>query len=269
MFNTIDYQIIWDDERFFKWFEYRPYDTDYVKYAEHSPHLVATAHKIEDVFYAFANARSYFLNAGSDNYGELYDNDDVSKRFGKAQFINSAILEYSICLDLSWQVIWANIQPSSLENLAKLKYIEMEKLCNRESLKTMLNQAISLGGLNSEHAKALKKIMEDFDDSEEVKQLRQIYNTLKHRGTFMYEGLGEDDGQMKVRVNGKGIKVLSRKTYSFSELENMLYNYHNSFVDYFEKIIKVTMPKDFDKKTVNAEDYFNMIIKLKSIQDAM
>ena len=50
----------------------------------------------------------------------------------------------------------------------------------------MFDQAISLGGLDSEKAKVLKSIFEDFDDSEEVKRLREIYNALKHRGTFMY-----------------------------------------------------------------------------------
>ena len=267
MFNTIDYEIILKDETFQDWFKYRPYDVDYVKYAEQEPHIVATAHKIEDVYYAFANARTYFLNAGSDDYGELYDGDEISSRFGKAQFINSAILEYALCLDLSWQVIWANIQPSSLEYLATLQYKEMEALCNRENLKTMFDQAISLGGLDSEKAKVLKSIFEDFDDSEEVKRLREIYNALKHRGTFMYEGLGEERETMVVKVNGKDIKKLSRKTYSFAELESILLDYHTLFIDYFEKIIKTTMPDDFDVKTVNAADYFHVILKLKQAQD--
>lgn len=267
MFNTIDYEMIWKDERFQDWYNYRPFDVDYAKYAEHDPHIVATAHKIEDVYYAFANARSYFLNAGSDNYGELYDDNEVSMKFGKAQFINSAILEYALCLDLSWQVIWANIQPSSLEYLATMQYKDMEALCNRDNVKIMLDQSISLGGLDAERAKELKQIMEKFDNSDEVIKLREIYNALKHRGTFMYEGLGEDSGTMKIKVNGKDVKILSRKTYSFEELESILFDYHTLFIDYFQRIIDATMPDDFDVKTVNAADYFHVILRIKNAQE--
>lgn len=45
-----------------------------------------------------------------------------------------AIMEYNTCRDLCLQVVWAYIQPSSLESLAQNLYRNTEKECNSEAV---------------------------------------------------------------------------------------------------------------------------------------
>ena len=85
------------------------------------------------------------MDAGVENFGYISSNDEFSKKYAKSHFLTYAVLEYSICLDVSWQVVWAYIQPSSLEYLMKNEYKEMEKECTRESVHSQLNCIISQG----------------------------------------------------------------------------------------------------------------------------
>ena len=136
--SYMDYNKIAKDETFFSWHEYAPSDIHYVLFSESAPYLIATGHKIDDVFYCFANARVSFLHSFSDNFGDISDNDDLSKLYAKTHFLTNALMEYAICLDISWQVVWAFIQPSSFDYLIHQKYKEMEKECTRESVHCQL-----------------------------------------------------------------------------------------------------------------------------------
>ena len=59
--------------------------------------------------------------ANSENFGDLSGPNEISRLYTKTHFLTNALLEYAICLDISWQVVWAYIQPSSLEYLMKQK----------------------------------------------------------------------------------------------------------------------------------------------------
>jgi len=118
-------------------------DAQYVRYADSDPSIVAAGHKIEDVFYAFANARASFIDADSEDFGDISGPDDISRLYAKTHFLTYALMEYAICLDISWQVIWAFIQPASFDYLVHQKYKEMEKECTSENVHLQLNCAMS------------------------------------------------------------------------------------------------------------------------------
>lgn len=261
----MDYEIIRNDNDFHEWHSYAPIDSQYVKYSSSEPSIIAAGHKIEDVYYCFANARASFMNAGLDNYGDICGDNDISKKYTKSHFLTVSLLEYAICLDISWQVIWAYTQPSSFEYLINQKYKEMEKECTSESVHTQLNCIISQNGVGIVQAQKLKQILTDFENDSCVKKLRSIYNGLKHQGTIHFQGLGEQLNSMMMSVENKTIPTLGRKSYTLEEIENLLFEYHFKFKEYFNSIIQEIMPPDYKDGKVSFVDYVNTILNMNSV----
>lgn len=264
----MDYQKIWDDESFFDWHGYAPTDFQYVKYADTEPSLIAAGHKIEDVFYSFANARASFVDADAENFGDISDDDALSRLYAKTHFLTYALIEYSICLDISWQVIWAYIQPASFDYLVHQKYKEMEKECTSENVHIQLNCVLSQRGAGYTQAAKIRTLLTDFESDSEVKKMRQLYNSIKHQGMIHFDGLGAKNDTMLTSVNGRKIPVLSRKTYTVEELEELLYSYHFKFEQYFNALIDEIMPKDYKESEVPLVDYLNMLLKMNRSLDS-
>lgn len=258
----MNYEKLREDNDFHKWHNYAPLDIQYAKYAETNPSILAAGFKIQDVYYAYANARASFMYANSKNFGDIAGENDISRLYAKTHFLTNAILEYAITLDLSWQVIWAYIQPASLEYLMKQNYLEMEKHCNRESLLAQLDCAISQHGYGLTQANTLKQIMKSFDDDDNVQKLRSIYNKIKHQGTVYFKGLGENYKTLMFSINGKTPPVLYRVEYTIEEIEDILFKYHFNFATYFEKIINVIIPNDYLSNKMGFIDFFNATNKM-------
>lgn len=263
----MDYSKIIADESFFEWHGYAPMDAQYVRYADSDPSIVAAGHKIEDVFYAFANARASFIDADSEDFGDISGPDDLSRLYAKTHFLTYALMEYSICLDISWQVIWAFIQPSSFDYLVHQKYKEMEKECTSENVHLQLNCAISQGGLGVVIAEKIRHLLTDFENDEDVLNLRSLYNSIKHHGMIHFEGLGAKNDTMFVSLNGRSTPVLSRKSYKIEDLEELLYSYHFKFESFFNSLIAEIMPEDYKETKVQFIDYLNTLLKMNHSLD--
>lgn len=259
------YELIRKDLSFQEWREYTPLDTQYIRYADSNPGVVAAGHKIEDVYYCFSNARCSFMNAGASNFGDIAADTELSKKYTKAHFLIQAVLEYSICLDLSWQVIWAYIQPASFEYLVKRDYILMEKECTRENVHNQLNCAISQHGMGGRKASKLKELLIQFDDDSDVTKLRGIYNMMKHHGTIHFDDLHMQMDSLLIEIDGRSIPTLSRKVYTFEEVETVLFEYHQKFVKYFNSIIDEIMPDDFQQTTIGLKEYLSTALRMDSL----
>lgn len=248
---------------FQKWSKYEPIDSEYVKYAESEPSVISAAHKIGDVYHAFANARHSFMCAGYENYGDLCGSDEISRTYIKTHFLLHALMEYAICLDLSWQVIWAYVQPASFEFLLNDGHKQMEKVCDRDNLHEQLDCAISQKNIKAEK---LKQIMDDFDKDEDVNKLRTIYNSLKHRGIIHFEELGGNFKTMMSQAGEKKIRILSRTEYKIEEIENLLVTYHKKFQEYFNNLIEEIIPEDYLDRKVKFIDFLNVSLKMSRVQ---
>lgn len=260
----MNYEDLTNDTAFLQWHKYEPMDIQYVRYAKTNPSVLASGHKINDVCYSFANARQSFRSAYYENYGDLSGNDEISKLYTKTHFLLNAVSEYALCLDLSWQVIWAYIQPASFEYLLNFKHQEMENECNRDNLCVQLNCAISQNVIKAEK---LKAIMKDFDDDGDVMALRKLNNSIKHHGTIHFDGLGANFSEMMCSINGKSAKILSRKTYTIEEIEKLLFTYHIKFQSYFNSIINEIMPNDYFETKVSFTDYFDVLQDMNDVQN--
>lgn len=263
----MNYEELREYNAFHKWGDYAPLDVQYARYAETNPSIIAAGFKIQDVYYAYANARDTFMHANSKNFGDISDESEFSRLCTKTHFLTNAILEYAITLDLSWQVVWAYIQPASLEYLMKRNYLEMEKHCNRESLLAQLDCVISQHGYGLSQANALRQIMKEFDDDNDVKNLRSIYNKIKHQGTICFKGIGENYKTLMFSINGKTPPVLYRPEYTIEKIEDILFKYHFKFAAYFDKIISEIIPDDYLNKKMGFIDCLNAINKMQNSCD--
>lgn len=248
---------ILEDNRFHDWHNYEPQEVQYAKYAQKDPSVIAAGHKIVDVYYAYANARASFIFSNSDDFGDIAGDSEISRLYAKTHFLLNAILEYAITLDLSWQVIWAYTQPSSLNYLMERKYTEMEKNCDRESLHSQLKCIIAQPGKESNKASDLLNIMDDFDNNQDVVNLRKLYNKIKHQGTIHFSGLGNNDKNMMFSINGNSPSMLYREEHTIDEIEELLFNYHFKFYEYFEEIINQIIPKEYLENKMDLIDFLN------------
>lgn len=258
----IDFDFIRKDERFLEWSKYAPGDFQYVKYAEKNPSLIAAGYKITDVYFAFVNARASFMFSDSKSFGDLSTDDPVTVLFTRIHLLTNAIIEYAITLDLSWQVLWAYIFPSSLEKLVNLNTTEMEKYCDRDSLLAQIECAISQHGYGCTQAIRLKEMMKEFDNDEDILKLREIYNRIKHRGAINIENLWPNKKVLLSPSSRRNISILNRPDYSKEQIEEILFSYHNKFTTYFNKIIAEIMPADYTNNRMDGLRFFDSLNRL-------
>ncbi len=260
----VTYKEVSNEGKYHEWHNYEPHDIQYMRYAEENPSAVAAGFKIGDVYKVFAFAKASLMFSMEEDYGDLAAKDsEISKLTVKYMFVQNAISQYAICEDLSWQVVWAYIQPSDIEYLMNDEFQKMEKTCDRDNLLAQLDCGISQKVLA---AQKLKDIVTKFDNDEEVMKFRTLNNYLKHRGTLHIEGLGEQDKALMGCVNGQFIGMLSRKSYTLNELQETIWVFHKKFEEYFNEIIEVIMPEDFCNNKIDAISGLNALLKMASVQ---
>ena len=262
----MDYELLRKDTAFQDWYKYAPLDAQYLRYSSTQPSVIAAGHKIEDVYNAFADATAWFTFADSKDFGEISAKDDFSMLYTKTHFLTSALLEYAICLDISWQVIWAYIQPISLEYLMHQQYKKMEKECDRKKVLKQLDCIISQHGHGFSHAQKLKDIMVEFDNDEDTLKLRKIYNGIKHQGLIHFNELGGNFTHLRIKINNKIPPMLHSESYDVEEVEDLLFSYHKKFQAYMNRLISKIIP---DGYLDNCLDLKDVIKEAKKINNAL
>lgn len=260
----MDYTMLAQDNDFQKWFKYQPLDAQIVRYAKDRPSVIAAGQKIMDVYNAFANAKQSFRAAGYDDYGDLCGNNEISKLYTRYHFLMCAIMEYNTCRDLCLQVIWAYIQPVSLEGLVQNQYRDIEGECNSKKVHKRLKKLIKEGRSDLE---PLKKLLTEFETDKSIKAVQNLCNYIKHRGTVHFEGLGDNLDTMLLTVNGQVVRTLGRPSYTFEEIENVLWNYHKDFQRYFNWIVDMIIPEGYMDNRISLEDYINTLLEMIKLQN--
>lgn len=236
------------------WGKYEPEETRYAKYAETNPSLISTGHKIIDVYDTFTRARGMLLYSFGDDYGDLAFRNDINYLYARSQMIIASLLEYAICLDLSWQVIWAYFQPSSLKYLLENNYEEMEKNCTSEVVHSQLNCVTGMHGMGEDISRKVNDLLTGFENDEKTIKLRNMYNYIKHRGTLHIEGLGDNESTMNYTINGKTIPKLSRNSASVVDLQKLLFDYDDLFSNYFSSLISLLIPVEYEETKCSLQD---------------
>lgn len=249
------------------WGSYDPNIVRFAKFYKEDPSQIAAGRKVVDTYHAFSTGKASLYFSFEDNFGDLAkDEDATSKLFVKSLFVRDAILHFGLCLDLSWQAVWAYIHPSSVEDLLKDNFIKFEKDCDRDSLLTQLDCCLSQGSMK---AQMLKSIVKDFDNDETTTKLRELYNYMKHRGDFIVEGLGDNPKNQAFSIQGETLPSLSRREYNIDELQILAFNYAISFMNYFQKVVDVIISEKYRDNNCALVDVINAQLEMKKIYDSI
>ncbi|NMD72433.1 hypothetical protein HHO41_19365 [Bacillus sp. DNRA2] len=236
------------------WLNYNPWIVQYSKYL---PNVITASVKIVDVYYQISNARVSIDYMNVDNYGQLIGKDDyLHKQFIKSKFLFDSLAYYNYSIDLSWQVLYFYFGDKDYGVLQdKKRYEQLSKECNEQNLRLQLwfhNQ------------KKLSKYVFDFFNDQKTKEIREIYNYLKHRGTFYIDGLGENDEFLPINLNGSRLRMINREEVDLSEWKEKLIQFDVFFYEYFNNLINWIMPKDYTVKSMGIGEQIGLMYRLKS-----
>lgn len=222
-----------------EWAKYRPFEAHYESY---EPHIIYACHKITDVYYAFASARSYISDYECDNFGQLISkHDELHLRYIRSKCLQSALAHYNYAIDLSWQVIWFYLGDNS--------YLFMERPELYEKYSTLCNEKSLYFKLDICKFDYLKKHIISFFNADSTTKLREIYNYVKHRGSLHTEELGDKFSHYRISYQVGDIKyqppMITRKSFDLDEFKEAIINFDISFYGYFQQLIKWIIPEDF------------------------
>lgn len=249
------------------WGKYDPNSVRIAKFYEKDLSQLAAGRKVVDTYHAFVTGRASLYFSCEEHFGDLAKDDDgFTKMFIKSLFVRNAILQFGLSLDLSWQAVWAYIYPSSVKDFLLDNYEKHEKDCNRDNLIAQLDCCISQGCMDAEN---LKDIVKDFDNDENTKKLRTLYNYIKHRGDIFIKGLGENLKNQGILINGESLPVLSRQEYKLDELQLITYNYAIAFMEYFQKIVDIIISEEYRENNGLCGEFINAQLKMKEIYDTL
>ena len=228
---------------------YEPNEAHYTRYAIDEPFVVATGHKVVDVYQTLCRARGLHRYAYSHEWGDISDEQETNVLFAQSQMLIAALLEYGACMDIGLQLIWASYYPTSLELLISGSDAQIEKLCIAEVVHSQLNCFICQHGSGVSNAIRVQEELTQFVNNPTVIKLREIYNTIKHRSHIHIQGLGRNDSALAFSVQGRTIPKLHRPSFTIDELDALLVQYDSVFSNYIATLVTLLLPSDYENQS--------------------
>jgi len=257
----MDFNSLYTSHDFHDWHRYLPQEKHYANF---EPYIIYSLQKVDDVYYAFSNARYNAYMTENEDYGQMISNgSELSLKMVRSNFLMNALNFYNFAIDLSWQVLFYYASDNSLYFLSSPKsYDKYSNLCNYETLVNRLQYRKELGLLH---------ITKTFYNNSLVRELRELYNYLKHRGTLHFEGLGEqyDRPYMAVEIEGENIayNMFVKREITIEELKNKLIIFDILFYEYFNNILSCIVPKNYLEIGDNLLDVYEVSLKIKQFRD--
>lgn len=257
----MDYNSLYTTHDCHKWHHLFPEDKHYVNY---QPNIIYALNKVDDVYYAFCNARYNGYMTENEDYGDMIaTQDQLHLNSVHSNFLMNALNFYYFAIDLSWQVIYYYSFDSSYYFLCdQNEYDKYGKSCNYDNV---------LRALEYRNDYAILDILKDFSNNDLVLELRNLYNYMKHRGTIHFEGLGQQYSQpmFQVKVGNENITfgLFTKREQKIDELKSKLIALDKLFYDYFDNILGIIVPEDYVQCQFNLEKYMNVSMKIKEFQN--
>lgn len=214
-----------------EWMKYDPHEFLYLKYGRCKANIISSHHKIGDVYHVFCNARALLILSNKEN------NKKEKNIFIRSTFLLSSLMNYVICWDLSWQVMYLFYGPTDNDFIKDRKRYKKELAsCNYESLRYRLTLARDY---------KVRDYLDSYQRNPFWNLLRKTYNQYKHQGMFFVPGLGFNDKESSFSVNGNDFPLLYKKEFNLDDWEDKLVQYHIDFLQYFSNIIDFITPRDY------------------------
>lgn len=235
-----DFKSIYDElEDITDWLKLTPGEMQYLRYPTN---IVLAAIKITDIYNTVHIARANLHFLDNKDFGD-YAKGEKAIRFVKSMHIQNSLIFYNIAVNYSWQVLWLyyNDALNEFRPTAKL-YESAIKDCNYEEL--LLGLTLKRDYKMRDHI-----VKPFFQKATSYNKIRPMYNYLKHRGSFHFEGLGMNRTHMmfgfylnKEKIN---LPMVSRKEMDVEYTKQMLLQFDKDFVAYMSYLIELLIPKDF------------------------
>lgn len=257
----MDFNNLYKSHDVHNWHNYLPQEKHYANF---EPYIIYSLQKVDDVYSAFSNARYNAYMTENEDYGQMVsDSDESSLIMLRSNFFVNALNFYNFAIDLSWQVLFFYTSDNSLYFLSSPNsYDKYSNLCNYETLVNKLRYRREL---------RLLQISNTFYSNNLVRELRELYNYLKHRGTLHFEGLGEQFGSpyMSVKIGKEDItyNMFVKRNISIDELKNKLKDFDILFYEYFNNILSCIVPRNYLEIGDDFTDVLNVSMKIKQFKE--
>ena len=216
--------------------KYRAHEGNYGLF---SPNILYSCNKLNDIYFAYCNARSCLIYLDNKDFGD-FAKDENSKLFVKAQLVMNAINYYNSLIDFSWQFMWFYIRTDLNNKLLTNKiYTDESKKCDYNTLRYYLTL--------KKKNKIKEYYIEKFFNDDITQELREMWNYLKHRGTYYFDGLDfyNNDSEMCCTFNGLVIPLVNRRSLGFDETLKLLIRFDEKYFEYMNNLINIVFPDNF------------------------
>lgn len=236
---------IYDDlQNIHEWRKYSPSEIQYLRYPTN---IIFSAIKLTDIYAVLCIARANLNSLSYKNFGD-YAGNETAITFIKATHIQYSLIYYNIAVDYSWQLLWLYYDAFlSGESPTTTLYEECIKSCNYEEL---------LMGLTlRQDIKMRDGIVKNFfEKNQAYNKIRPLYNYLKHRGTYYFDGLGLNEEKMifdfrKGDVQ-QSLPLITRKELKIQETKEHLIEFDKAFVEYMSLLIHLLIPEGFENNSI-------------------
>lgn len=214
---------------------------------------IVAQHKLADVVLPFSQARYLLIENATQC------EDDVKMLlFKRATLLQSSMMTYALCIDLSWQAIYfMYVAESDVKLITDLNYYEgILRNCNYNKLiKELKKSKLSSANDVLLHLKIYR-------DKELWKKIDDTNKYIKHRGRFNITGLMINENRMMFSVNNVVPHLLIRREFDVDEWTENLIEFNKDFSAYFNKIIEFILLECGKNLTASPITILNNLSKL-------
>lgn len=236
------------------WAKLNPGEIQYMRYPTN---VIFAALKIVDIYYTLCIARVNLHFLDNKDFGD-YAKDELAIKFVKSMHIQNSLIFYNIAVDYSWQVLW----------LFYNKWLNQETPTSdlyEYAIEGCNYQELLLGLTLVQDYKMRDLIVKPFFDRNTAYQaIRPMYNYLKHRGTFYFDGLGTNRSKMWFGFNKNGTKVdlplVTRKEMDVKHTKKLLLQFDKDFVRYMSILISAVIQSNFCSTTISMTEWINGLL---------
>ncbi|WP_430885096.1 hypothetical protein [Fusibacter sp. JL216-2] len=97
-------------------------------------------------------------------------------------------------------------------------------------------------------------ILRVFFNDNLVRDIREKWNFMKHRGSFYFDDLGINPSLMMFAFNNMRVPIVNRQSLDIEEYKEKLIKFDNKFYKYITHIMSIIFPQDFvtDRNLMNS-----------------
>lgn len=212
--------------------DFRPNEYHFIKF---EPYILLSALKLEDIREVLVNARLSLYMYDIKEWGQIKLKSESAKQLMKKKNLLDAVSYYNYVIDLSWQMLFLYSGENSYRLLIDVDLLDKYlKTCNFEILSYQLTLA---------NKKNLLHIVKDFFYDKLTLDLREIYNHIKHRGTYDIDSYRKN--RFPIDIGDSLLVKPNRKNLDLEHLRKCLIDFDSKICNYLLTLAQNIFPHGY------------------------